>query len=443
MGSDSAQMWIGVEAHITKRPVLRSPSLSQVNQGSSWPEILTHMSRINQILNISQLCSTRPSSHSKNCIAAQHSERQPLQLHPANLLLWQQMVVQSCAAWKQLSMALFLPHSIAENLAQLTFLLPVYAAVFARFPSAVFWCVCMFLLLFVEGTRCDVCLMLFPKYLRFVSKPVYNGIWCISSTCGRWLSGINERLLCEKVGWVALCHLSFSGRRGLLDGSWCWLGHHGSSAQFIQCLSTWADWMRGGTGCRLTDCSRIPALRVCREAAEGWDLTPSYYELLYGFCMVLFKLKCGIGIYCTVGCFKRWFLYIKVKIWISGRALLLRSSLSALGNFLPPERWYMVVQDLFLIWNLENLRCSIVPCPVIRVKTLYRFAMFCLMLGPEKLDLFRSEENFGILFERKWHVDLQAASRNKDGRKPSVLGRWWTENLMILTWTRFYLWYII
>ena len=24
---------------------------------------------------------------------------------------------------------------------------------------------------------------------------------------------------CEKVGWVALCHLSFSGRRGLLDGS--------------------------------------------------------------------------------------------------------------------------------------------------------------------------------------------------------------------------------
>jgi hypothetical protein len=48
------------------------------------------------------------------------------------------MVVQSCAAWKQLSMALFQPHSIAENLAQLTFLLPVYAAVFARFPSAVF-----------------------------------------------------------------------------------------------------------------------------------------------------------------------------------------------------------------------------------------------------------------------------------------------------------------
>ena len=42
------------------------------------------------------------------------------------------------------------------------------------------------------------------------------------------------------------------------------------------------------------------------------------------------------------------FLYVKVKIWISGRALLLRSSLSALGNFLPPERWYMVVQDLFL-----------------------------------------------------------------------------------------------
>ena len=30
-----------------------------------------------------------------------------------------------------------------------------------------------------------------------------------------------------------------------------------------------------------------------------------------GFVMVLFKLKCGIGIYCTVGCFKRWFLYIK------------------------------------------------------------------------------------------------------------------------------------
>ena len=49
--------------------------------------------------------------------------------------------------------------------------------------------------------------------------------------------------------------------------------------------------------------------------------------------------------------------------------------------------------------------------------------MFWLMFAPEKLDLFRREENFGILFERKWHVDLQAASRNKDGIKSSPLGR--------------------
>ena len=79
-------------------------------------------------------------------------------------------------------MALFLPHSIAENLAQLTFLLPVYAAVFARFPSAVFGCVCMFLLLFVEGTRCDVCFNVVSKILAicFQTSLQWNLVYLVN-----------------------------------------------------------------------------------------------------------------------------------------------------------------------------------------------------------------------------------------------------------------------